>query len=52
MEFILPAGCVAPPPHVHPRQVEEYEVVAGNFEVMVNEEWSTLRAGEKATVPV
>ena len=26
MEFVLPSGCVPPPPHVHPHQVEEYEV--------------------------
>jgi len=52
MEFILPGGCVAPPPHVHPQQVEEYEVLSGSLEVMVNGEWSTLGPGEKATVPV
>jgi hypothetical protein len=27
MEFVLPAGCVPPPPHVHPHQVEDYEVL-------------------------
>ena len=52
MEFVLPAGCVAPPPHVHPQQVEEYEVLVGSFEVMVNGAWSTLSPGEKAVVPV
>jgi len=52
MEFILPAGCVAPPPHVHPHQVEEYEVVSGRFDVMVNEKWSTLSPGERASVPI
>ncbi len=52
MEFILPGGCVAPPPHVHPQQVEEYEVLAGRLDVMVNGEWSTIGPGEKATVPV
>lgn len=29
MEFVLPSGCVPPPPHAHPHQVEEYEVLAG-----------------------
>ena len=52
MEFILPDGCVPPPPHVHPHQVEEYEVLAGSFEVMVDGEWSTLSPGEKASVPI
>jgi hypothetical protein len=27
MEFVLPARCIPPPPHIHPRQVEEYEVM-------------------------
>ena len=27
MEFVLPSGCVPPPPHIHPQQVEEYEVL-------------------------
>ncbi|UJA19376.1 cupin domain-containing protein [Thermoleophilia bacterium SCSIO 60948] len=52
MEFILPPGCVAPPPHVHPSQVEEYEVVSGRFEVVVDGEWSKLGPGESASVPV
>jgi len=51
MEFVLPSGCVAPPPHVHPRQVEEYEVVEGSFDVNVDGEWRTLGPGESASVP-
>jgi quercetin dioxygenase-like cupin family protein len=52
MEFVLPAGSFAPPPHVHPGQVEEYEVIEGRFEVMVDGEWSSLEPGESASVPV
>jgi quercetin dioxygenase-like cupin family protein len=52
MEFVLPPGCVPPPPHVHASQVEEYEVVEGSFEVMVGGTWRTLGPGETATVPV
>lgn len=52
MEFVLPAGCVAPPPHVHPRQVEEYEVLEGSFDVMVDGDWRTLAPGESASVPL
>jgi quercetin dioxygenase-like cupin family protein len=52
MEFVLPPGCVPPPPHVHPRQVEEYEVLEGQFEVVVNGKWETLRPGGRASVPV
>jgi quercetin dioxygenase-like cupin family protein len=51
MEFIVPPGCVAPPPHIHPRQVESYEVVEGTFEVMVEGEWTTLAEGDSASVP-
>jgi quercetin dioxygenase-like cupin family protein len=52
MEFVLPPGCVPPPPHVHPSQVESYEVIEGSFDVLVGEEWITLAPGESASVPV
>lgn len=52
MEFVLPSGCLPPPPHVHPSQVEEYEVLEGRFDVMVDGEWKTFEPGEKASVPV
>ena len=52
MEFVLPDGCVSPPPHVHPSQVEEYEVLEGSFDVNVEGEWRTLGPGDSASVPV
>ena len=52
MEFVLPSGCVPPPPHVHPHQVEDYEVLEGSFDVVVEGEWRTLGSGESASVPV
>jgi mannose-6-phosphate isomerase-like protein (cupin superfamily) len=52
MDFELPAGSFAPPPHVHPEQVEEYEVIDGRLDVMVDGEWSSLGPGESAAVPV
>jgi mannose-6-phosphate isomerase-like protein (cupin superfamily) len=52
MEFVLPAGSFAPPPHVHPEQVESYEVIDGRLDVMVDGEWSSLGPGESASVPV
>ena len=52
MEFVLPSGCVAPPPHVHAQQVEEYEVLEGRLGVMIESEWSTLGPGDAASVPV
>ena len=51
MEFTLPPGAFAPPAHVHPTQVEEYEVLEGRFDVMVNGEWSSLGPGDSASVP-
>lgn len=51
-DWEFPAGTFAPPPHIHPSQVEEYEVREGVFEVLVDDQWRTLRAGESASVPV
>jgi hypothetical protein len=44
MEFVLPARCVPPPPHVHRHQVEEYEVLEGRFDVLVDGTCTSLRA--------
>jgi len=52
MQFTLPAGSVPPPPHVHPSQVEEYEIVEGTLELMVAGDWRTLQVGESAAVPI
>ena len=52
MEFVLPPGCVPPPPHIHRSQVEEYEVLEGRFDVMVDGAWRTLGPGASASVPV
>ena len=52
MEWVLPPGCVPPPPHVHPHQVEDYEVLAGHLDVVVDGQWRTLAPGESASVPL
>jgi mannose-6-phosphate isomerase-like protein (cupin superfamily) len=52
MEFVLPPGCVPPPPHVHRHQVEDYEVLEGRFDVVVEGRWRSLGSGESASVPV
>jgi quercetin dioxygenase-like cupin family protein len=52
MEFVLPPGCLPPPPHVHPQQVEEYGVLEGSFDVTVDGGWQTLGPGESASVPL
>jgi mannose-6-phosphate isomerase-like protein (cupin superfamily) len=51
MEFKLPDRCVAPPPHVHPSQAEEFEVLEGSFELMAEGEWRRLGPGESLSVP-
>jgi mannose-6-phosphate isomerase-like protein (cupin superfamily) len=51
-EWIFPAGIFAPPPHLHPGQVEDYEVLEGEFDVLVGDQWQTLRTGDSASVPV
>lgn len=52
MEFVLPSACLAPPPHVHPSQVESYEVIEGSLDVVIDGRWVTLGPGESASVPV
>jgi mannose-6-phosphate isomerase-like protein (cupin superfamily) len=51
MEFTLPAGSVAPPPHVHAGLTEEYEAIEGSLDVMVGDAWTTLAPGQSASVP-
>jgi mannose-6-phosphate isomerase-like protein (cupin superfamily) len=50
MEWV-PRGAFAPPPHRHPTQVEEYEVLEGSLDVMVDGQWRELGQGESTSVP-
>ena len=50
MEFTLPPGSVAPPPHVHPTPEEEFKVVEGELDLMVDGDWRTLAVGESAAI--
>jgi len=52
MEWTMPPGAFAPPAHRHPTQVEEYEVLDGALEVMVDGDRRTLEKGDSASVPV
>ena len=52
MEFVLPPGCIPPPPHIHSQGVKEYEVIEGSFDVTVEGRWSTLGPGESVSVPI
>jgi mannose-6-phosphate isomerase-like protein (cupin superfamily) len=50
MRFRLRPGTGSPPPHLHPHTAEIFEVLEGEFEVLVNRSWQTLGAGESVTV--
>src|SRR6476469_6401783 len=52
MEFVLPPGCVPPPPHVHRHQVESYAGSEGSLNIVVEGEGRTLGAGQSLSVPV
>ena len=52
MRFILPPGSVSPPPHVHPRCAEEFEVEDGSLEMMVDGDRTALGPRQSASVPV
>jgi mannose-6-phosphate isomerase-like protein (cupin superfamily) len=39
-----------PPVHVHPNQEESFEVIQGVLDVLIDGEWSSIGAGETATV--
>ena len=50
MDFTLPVGSVAPPPHVYPTPEESFEVIEGALDLMVDGQWRTLHIGESASV--
>ena len=52
MEWVLPPGAFAPPPHRHPTQVEEYEILEGRLEIAIDGQWREFGPGESAAVPV
>ncbi len=51
MELTLPAGSIAPPPHVHAELSEDYEILEGTLELMVGGDWRTLSPKDSASVP-
>jgi mannose-6-phosphate isomerase-like protein (cupin superfamily) len=51
MEFRLPDRCAEPLTHVHPHNVEVFEVLEGEVELLLGSDWRTVRAGESVTVP-
>jgi mannose-6-phosphate isomerase-like protein (cupin superfamily) len=51
MEVSLPPEGEGPPPHVHHRQVETFEVLEGRLGVRIGDLLSELEVGDRATVP-
>jgi mannose-6-phosphate isomerase-like protein (cupin superfamily) len=51
LEITLPPGASGPPPHFHPRQEEQWNVLDGTLAVQVDGSWRDLRVGESASVP-
>jgi quercetin dioxygenase-like cupin family protein len=52
IEITLPPDVSGPPPHFHPRQEEQWHVLAGTLEAQVDGNWRTLREGESASIPM
>jgi quercetin dioxygenase-like cupin family protein len=51
IDFYMPDGAQAPPPHYHPNgQRETFEVLKGSFEVKLDGKWQTVNEGETAVV--
>jgi mannose-6-phosphate isomerase-like protein (cupin superfamily) len=51
MEDDVPAGGDRGPEHVHPSQEESFEVVSGEYELIVDGDARVLGAGDSAVVP-
>jgi quercetin dioxygenase-like cupin family protein len=49
--FAITPGSPGPPPHRHPEQVEEWEVLEGTLAARIGGAARTLGAGEKASIP-
>lgn len=47
----LAPGTFTPPPHVHPRSADRFEVVDGRFDILIHGRWRTLGPGEGMSVP-
>lgn len=50
MEWELGPKTGGTPVHVHPHATESYEVIEGQLDVFVNDEWRTLKPGDRVTV--
>jgi mannose-6-phosphate isomerase-like protein (cupin superfamily) len=51
VEFEIPPGSPGPPPHRHPDQVEDWQVLEGTLNIRIGGASRTLAAGESASIP-
>lgn len=51
LEMVVPPHSTATPPHTHPAQTDEFEIVSGTLEVLVGTQWQRLTPGEMLVVP-
>lgn len=51
MRFTITPEAGSPPPHVHPHAIETFEVLEGEFELLMGSEWRRVGAGESVNVP-
>ena len=51
VESYLPPGSIEPVEHLHPRQEEHFEVIAGEVRVRLAGQVRTLRAGDTLLIP-
>ncbi|WP_330229108.1 cupin domain-containing protein [Nocardia sp. NBC_00508] len=50
IEMTVPPKATATPPHIHPTQIDEFNVVSGAVEVLDNGTWHKVSAGETHVV--
>jgi len=50
---LLP-GCNMSDPlvHIHPNAIETYEILEGEMEILIGDEWLTAKEGDKLSIPV
>lgn len=51
LEVTVPADAFSPPAHIHPQSVDEFQVLQGTFEVMLDGTWRTFEQGDVVSVP-
>ncbi len=51
VEFVVEGGRRGPPPHLHPRQSDEFTVIEGDLRVFDGQRWRDLGAEDRVAIP-